>query len=339
MTTKSLVEEANQFLTPSTLPPPTPTAEDKKQKSTRAQKYGRQVVPPSVGLSAMMLPPITRRRSAIYELNRDGVAEQREVSRVMNGMILPAQPEIAPQELYPVYQIYDRGESDLAKARKTLVFAANHNQIQDYFGASQNNDKDAVLRLPVPQFINGQTIVDCEAEYLKFLWWELHPLNGSNKFRDKGSRPKFKRVDTEFKSPHIQMLRMDLANDAENYVKGLDLKGLINLGVAFGLPPTYPAQDMRLDLRIRARKNPEDVLYKSPDKSASNMMLVLNAIDRGIVDFDPNTKEYFFQDESEPFYQVPLDLNPIESIGKYLNTAEGIDYGRKIGELLNFWID
>lgn len=300
-----------------------------KEKLSQSRLNKTLAAAKSLNISPSMLPPLTRRRSAVYEL----LNMKREDPRVVEG---PRMIEIPPMQYVPTYLIYDRYETDLAKSTKTLVFSNKINVNEYYNTAASISDKKVVPNIDMPEFINGQASVDCEAEYLKYIWWELHPLNSSNKYRDKTKQAQFKRVDVEYASPHLQLMQMDLRIDAEMYVKNLNADKLIQLGAAFGLPANISIQDLRLDLRMKAQADPKQVLFKSPEKHATALRNIVSAMTLGILDYKPETQEFYF-DEDAAFYQVALDGPPLESLAKYLITDEAAPYKEQLETSLSFW--
>jgi len=316
-------------------PAPLKTESKAKPKGTR---FGRFRIPPSINLSPQMLPPLTRNKMAIYEVvnvARDG----RQLTREVNGKTIQVNNigEIPPVQLSPVYKIYDRFEEDLARRMKTMVFSDEIN-VQEYFNTvAKNIDPTTTMKLEMPELLNGQVIVDCEANYTKYVWWELHPLNDSNKFRDKTKTPLFKRADVHYSSPHLQLMKMDLQRDAEEYVIKLNAEKLINLASAFGIPSSVSIQDMRLDLRIKAKNNPEEVLFKSPEKHAATLRLAVSCMDLSIIDYNSATQEFFFPHADEPFFTVPLDQTPLEALAKWLTTEEGEEAKTYLETTVSFW--
>lgn len=293
--------------------------QEKKQKKTS-----------SFNLSPRMLPPLTRRKNAIYEL----INMRREDPRITEG---PRMVEIPPFQLSPIYEIYDRFEEDMARATKVMVYSNKINVTEYYNMVDSLKNTSTTPSLDMPEFINGQVMIDVESEYTKYVWWELHPLNGSNKFRDKTKPALFKRVDIEFSSPYLQLMKMDMKLDAEKYVIGLDSDKLQQLGAAFGMSTTTMSmQDLRLDLRLKAQRQPEEILFKSPENHATQMRNVISGMSLGILDYRPETQEYFFED-NQVFFQVPLEQPPLESLAKFLASEKGIKERATLEEKLAFW--
>lgn len=332
MTTKPQ-DAADSFLnegtSSTTLPPPTERKEYQRQK---------RKLPASLDITDKCLPPLTRRKMAVYEL----LGRDKRDLRIQGGQDGQGNPVPVPQtiepppfEFAPTYQFEDRGEEDLGRRRKTMVFT---NDIITYNKAKTLAPKELTdLQLDIPTFVNGQLVVDCMANFIKYVWLELHPQNETNKWRDKGRRAEFKRVDIEYVSPHVQLMKMDLAADAEDYVRKLDQKTLTNLAAAFGMNVSLSLGDMKIEMRRLARLKPEEVMFKAPDKSMANMLNVMHALNMGVVDYNPDKMEYWFPEDQKPFYIVPLDATPLESVAQFLATAEGRTAMDELEGLLSYW--
>ncbi len=286
-----------------------------------------------LSLSKELLPPITRRRMAIYQLLS---ADVKFDGRVISG---PNRIEPAPQEFHPIYELYDPFEPVLAKRRKRMIYS-NDIAIHEYYNTNAASiDVTTNTRIEMPQFIHGQITVDALKNFIQYCWLELHPQNINNKFRDKTKTAKFKRIDIEFHSPHVQLMQRDLSLDAERHVIGLKTDQLINLASAFGIPSTTNISDMRLEMRKKAYDQPKDVLFKSPDSRATAMMNIMKALDLGILDFDPNTQQFYLgDDDKSPVHVVLIDRTPLEDFARFLTSEEGQDVKEEVESLLSFWI-
>lgn len=292
----------------------------------------------SLGLSPRYLPPIMKGKVAIYQLIG---FKGRIDPRVMDDGTANKLIEPQPYELSPSYNFYDADETDLASSTKVITYYEGNELV--YMNRLGTDKKDAVSqrKLGNPHFRNGQVVVDIYKEYGKYVWWELHPQNKSNKHRDTNRHDLvFERVDTKFESPHTKLIRMDLARDAEDHVRKLDAAKLINLGSALTNPTidvTVSIQELRLTLRTRARKNPEEILFTSHDKTASTKLNVIHALDMGIITFDPGRETYMFRETKTDIFQVPIDNPPLDTFAKYLLTQDGEEDRTIIEDMLSFW--
>ena len=126
--------------------------------------------------------------------------------------------------------------------------------------------------------------------------------------------------------------------DAERHVISLKSDQLINLAAAFGIPSTTAISDMRLEMRKKAYDQPKEVLFKSPDNKATAMMNIMKALDLGILDFDPNTQQFYLgDDDKNPVHIVLIDKTPLEDFAAFLTSDEGQDVKQEIESVLNFW--
>jgi hypothetical protein len=317
-------------------PPPVKAPVFAKQKTGKYNSWrDRFTRPQGLDISDRMMPPITRRLTATYET----LQENKQDARIIEGdkFILPP-----PIDLPPTYAFYDSGETDFSRANKMMknVTRSEVRQIKQHDGQYKPQVEEV---LEYVEFTNGHKMVDIKKNYILYAFLELHPLNESNKWRDKSKKPLFRRTDFDYKSSHVQMLQMDLQDEAIRYVKTLDRTGLINLASALTNPtiPTInvPISDIQYSLRLRARNNPEEVLFKSPDKKASKRIDVLHALEMGVLDYVPERNAYFLtENDDQPLFEVALDANPLEDIAKYLASQEGQDDYAAIMEYVNYYV-
>jgi len=173
------------------------------------------------------------------------------------------------------------------------------------------------------------------------LWWELHPGNLTNKFRDKNKPALFERTDLKFHNPHMDMIRRELKLDAMTYVRKLQAGQAIDLATALDIPIVgLQPSAIKTELYTMAENNPEKVLYKAPDEIMSTTIEVMRAVDLGILDYDAFRKQYFFaQNVNEPFFVVPMDEIPHEALAKFLvRTDEGKMIKERMMEFIYYWM-
>lgn len=288
----------------------------------------------SLGISQKYIPPITRKRSAVYQLiGMKGKEDMR-----LQGLDRFIEPP--DWELVPSFTFHDSEDPDLTRREKTLTFFEGNEIVHIKDPISGKAIANSVQKSGTPRFTNGQVVVNIFKEFQRFVWWELHPKNASNKWRPQGVTPIFERVDTKWESPHVQLIKMNLKRDAEGYVLKLKPEEMINLAAALTNPtvPTHIGpQELRFALAIRARENPEEVLFKSPDKSASVKVAVIHSLDLGILTFVPEHESYYFGDEEEAMFRVPVTHDPFEALCEHLSGPDGIDDHKKMMHDLGFW--
>jgi hypothetical protein len=325
--------DPNRITTADILAPSTPP--EIKTKNIGKSKWKRTYVrPQGLDISDKMLPPITRKLTATYEMIQDSKYD----SRIIEGDKAIQPP---PTDLPPTYAFFDSGEPDFSRANKMMknVVRSSVRQVRQADGQMKPQVEEEYAYV---EFIAGQKIVNIQKEYMLYAFLELHPLNESNKFRDTGKKAWFRRTDFDYKSTHVQMLQLDLQDEAVKYVLSLNTQELINLASAM-FNPTIPTinvapNEIKYALRLRARNNPEEVLFKSPDKKASKRIDVLHALEMGILEYLPERNSFFLTGEDRnPIFVCAMDANPLEDIAKHLSTEDGQDDYQAIMEFVNFW--
>lgn len=322
-----------------TVLPPTPPVKESPNTNAPRTKYkswrDRFSRPQGLSISSKMLPPITRRKIATYET----LQESKFDPRIIEGDRAIAPPPIS---LPPTYALFDKGEDDFSIANKMMknVVRSEVRQIRQNDGQLKPQIEEV---LEYVDFINGHKQVNIETEYILYAFLELHPLNESNRHRDLSKKALFRRTDFDYKSSHVQMLQMDLQDEAVRYIMKMNEKDLINLASAMTNPTiatiNVATTDIRYNLRLRARNNPEEVLYLAPDKKAAMRIDVIHALEMGVLDYVPEKHAYYLaSDDRTPIFACQVDANPLEDITKHLITPEGKDDYEAIMEYVEFWM-
>jgi hypothetical protein len=290
--------------------------------------------PEGINISDKMLPPITRRGIAIYET----LQETKFDPRIIEGDKAIAPP---PMDLPPTYPWYDPGEEDYSLRRKMMknVTRSEVRQIRQSDGQIKPQLEE-VLEYVV--FANGRKEVNQQSDYVLYCFLELHPLNESNKYRDQSKKALFKRTDFEFRSSAVQMLEMDLQDEASKYLGSLNEKEIINLASAMTNPPiaviNVPTSDIRYNLRLRARNNPKDIVYRNPDKKAAARIDILHALENGCLEYIPEFNAFFLDDPKTPFFEVSISAtNPVDDLAIHLTSSDGKEAYEAILDYVNFW--
>jgi hypothetical protein len=334
------------------VPPPSPVVDTNTRNSTVAtpktmgttktinfSRFGAGKRPITTDLSDQMLPPITRKRSAIYQLigAEGGFTEDKRIDASDSQAARVV--DVSDFEMHPSYTIYDEFEPDFGRKSKVVTY---------YDGVARASYKDPVTgemrseirqKVGLPRFVRGQHVCDIMKNYHQFLWFELHPGNKTNKFRDKSKSPLFERIDLKHYNPHVGQFRTELKLDAMNYVRSLSPDKAMDLAAALDIP-TFRVQpsDIKSALYVKAEADPEAVMFKSPNKAISVTVTVMRAMDLGIIDYDASKKQYFFaQNTSIPIFQVPLDEPPVQALARYL-VEDGEDLREKIDEYSMYWL-
>jgi hypothetical protein len=304
-------------------------------------RFGPNKRPITTDLSDQMLPPITKRHTAIYQLLglQEGASTDRRIQSQESERANIV--DTSDYEMHATYSIFDQFEKDFGRQTKVVTY---------YDGVQRTTYKDPITgemrpeirqKVGTPRFSRGQAVVDIMRNYHQYLWWELHPGNKTNKFRDKGKPALFERIDLKHYNPHMDMIRKEIKLDAMNYVRKLQAGQVIDLATALSIPVVgLQPSALKADLYALAETDPERVLFKAPDEIMSTTIEIMRAVDLGILDYDAMRKQYYFaQNINEPFFVVPMDEIPYEALAKYLvSTEEGQLIKEKMMEFIYYWI-
>lgn len=309
-------------------------------KKFNFSRFGSGKRPITTDLSDAMLPPITKKRTAIYQLLGldEGGSRDRRIDVALSDR--GNRVDTSDYEMHPHYSIFDKYEADFGRQQKIVSF---------YDGVQRITYKDPITgelrpevrqKVGTPKFVRGQAVVDIMRNYHQYLWWELHPGNATNKFRDKSKPALFERIDMKHYNPHTEMVRRELRLDAMNYVKKLSAQDAEALATALEIP-TFREQPstIKTALYTIAETDPQKVLWRSPNELVSITIEIMRAVDLGILDFDAINKSYFFaQNSTEPIYVVPMGENPQEALAHFLiENEDGRVIKEKMLEYIYYW--
>lgn len=346
-----MADETDEFLNgaqpaatpPAKTPPPTtaptktapaPKAPEPKRNPSRAFARVGRLNPESLPVSLRMAPPITRRKHAVYELIG--------VKNKIDHRVIQGPNKIDPQiyELSPTYHIYDQYDENIANRNKIITYSEG---MENYtYNDPVTGRPEARLRAKIvsPFFSNAQKIVDIEANYLQYLWWELHPRNASNKFYDNKKRPIFKRTDLDFTNPNTELVRIQLRQDAHEMINKSDHTKLVGLATALNMPTFLPPLELRLQLHHLAdsKGGAEKILYSEPDNKATVKLSVIKAMDIGVLDYAADVQQFFLgTDTNDPLYVVVSGKDPIDDVTTFF-LGKGQDAYQSMLDQVNHWL-
>lgn len=349
------IDTSNMDLSQVLPPEPTqnPIVTDKKKDTVQGPKlkgelkkfsftrFGASKRPLTTDLSDQMLPPITKRHTAIYQLL--GLTDKHSIDRriIINDSERANIVDTSDYEMHHTYSIFDQFEKDFGRQNKVVTYYDGVQRVNYKDPITGENRPDVRQKVGIPKFVGGQAVVDIMKNYHQYLWWELHPANKTNKFRDKSKPALFERVDLKHYNPHMDMIRNEIELDAMNYVRRLNHGEVIDLATALEIPIAgLQPSAIKADLYALAKSNPEKVLFKAPDELMSTTIEIMRATDLGILDYDAMRKQYYFgQSLNEPFFVVPMDEIPYEALAKFLvSTEEGKSVKEKMMEFIYYWI-
>lgn len=278
-------------------------------------------------LSQEMLPPVTKRKVAIYQVIN---AYQKDPLLIGN----PTGNDIMPFDVIipGTYMLYDPFEMDLTQRQKMMRNVTRPGiEIKDGKQVQTEVVEDIILH-------KGFLEVNQETEYPLYILMELHPLNGSNKRRNKAVQPVFQRVDMKFRSVASLDALEDLAEDASRVIKDLKIDKVIGFAASLNLATANVRPDeVRYSLRMFAKKNPVEFFKLSPNSTQMVRINFLDAIELGFVEYVLDRKGYRFSNQDKCFWTHGVQEEPVESTIKYLASEDGQEDYELITNYLGFW--
>lgn len=266
------------------------------------------------------LLPRTNKLTAVYRLVSLG-----GIDPVTNEEIIPP-PVIIPS----TYTLYDKFEKDKNRQHKVMKSISG---IDHRMGKDGNMERIDIFK--DIEFYGGYLMLNTKTQYNTFLFVELHPLNGSNRFRDGSKEILFERVDKIVKNTAIRMAEADLAYDAEGTIRKMLPNKVKEYSIDLGLPvKDIRSDDIKLNLRIWARENPREFLTSHPDSKIKATLSVLDAMSLGLLEYDRDGRKFSIFNEESPFYTVVAGEEAQDDLVKYLVTEDGEDDLAEINRLL-----
>jgi len=297
-----------------------------------SRRFGAYTRPVSINISEQLLPPITRRKIAIYEVL--AFAKFDPLIKEGGAEIAPA-PVILPGR----YSINDPFEKDLANTVKVIQNVVGKERVDFQNPITGKMESQMVDNIQEIIMENGYLTVNMETEYHKYLFMELHPMNATCKWNRGGMAKVFRRSDFQYQTSISRQFELDLAMDAERLVKDMPKDEVINLAAAFEIPTMgRPIHELRYDLRVLARQDPKKLMFQRQDKFATVRINVTDAINWGLIEYVPEKLSYFFcADMNNAFHQVLVGQDPQESLAEFCLSEEGAEPYSEIENLLSFW--
>lgn len=298
-----------------------------------SRRFGAYTRPVSIDISEQMLPPITRKKIATYEV----LAFAKKDPLVISG---DAEIAAAPVILPGRYSIYDPYEKDLAKTYKVIqnVTSKERTDFQNPITGKMESQMTDKIEEVIME--NGFMTVNMETQYSLYVFMELHPMNQTCKWNRGNQQAKvFRRADFQYQSTVSRQFEMDLAMDAEKLVRDMDKDEVINLAAAFDIPTQgRPVHDLRYDLRMMARQDPKKVMFQKGDEYATIGINISDAIQWGLLEYEPSKMSYYFSsDMNNPIHKVTVGEDPQVSLAEFCLSEEGKQAYAYIEELLSFW--
>jgi hypothetical protein len=297
-----------------------------REENSKSRRYKRAV---ALGLSELILPPITRNRIAVYQYTGGKPDNYIDPSTKQK-------PEPKDASLPGTYILYDKFEPDLVKKNK-LMRNLGRPQIE-----KDERGKDKIVDTIVDlEFVAGFLRIDCIKEYRKYVFTELHPLNGSNRHRENGNEVKFKRVDIKNnKDDAFLIAERELAYDAEGVIRKMVKKDeIVTIAVAMGVyQEGLDVSSLRDSTIIAARKNPKRFFSLRKDVRPAIRLNVIDGLGLGLIEYTPDFKTFIDAEDGKKIHTHLTQDDPIDSIVNFFAT-EGAHHYEKLKATIEYWED
>lgn len=278
-------------------------------------------------LSPEMLPPVTKTKVAIYQAiglyQKDPLLEGNKTG----DTALPY-PIVIPGS----FVIYDPYQPDLMK-RNIVLKNITRPGIEVVDGK-----RVTVEVVDDITFENGIKEVHQEREFNLYVLMELHPLNESNKRRDRSKPAAFKRIDIVRNSSDGKMGREELYIDAANEIREMEFEKVAAYCANLRLPVHgLQPKEVRYALLMYARKDP--VAFFSLNHSSKPMVRInlMDAVEMGFLIYDIDRRGYRFVHEDRPITVVSHHEDPIDRTVDFLRSEKGAESYQKIMDCLSYW--
>jgi hypothetical protein len=282
-----------------------------------------------LGLSDLILPPFTKATVARYRMiNRGRIDPSTGKEPVANDALFPG-----------TYTFYDKFESDPVRRNKLMKNLGREEVIFN----NETQKEERRYTINDIEFVNGVKEVNVEKNYREYVFMELHPLNGSNKYRTTDSAPEFERVDLKTNiSPALQAALLDLAMDAEIAVRDeiKDQQLIIGYAVQFGITVDgRQPGEIKQDLRIAARNDPRKFFASFKDIGPAIKLNIHDGLGKGIITYEASKKRFEFTETGQVIHMVPLGADPIEDFVQAIkNEEDKMAMYEEMMEMLNYWV-
>lgn len=286
--------------------------------------YTKKKRPNSLGLSDLMMPPYTKKQIAIYKI-------------IGSGQVNPATGE--PAHLVDVlipgrYTLFDRFELDPLKKDKIIQ---NITGTERYTEDGKQKVRDVVDDIV---FANGYLAVPVESKFQLYVFMELHPNNRTNKWRPSNNTPVlFERVDIMHRSPAAKSAEQDLGIDAAIIIRDMSKEDLYK----YAIPANVSVEkgrmlsDIRSDLTTFAMKDPIAFFKLKKDSKAGVKIIILDAINLGLLEYRPDKKSFYLSTTEEIFHTHTVGEEHMESLIKTMAKPENAEAFKVLTDQINFW--
>lgn len=279
--------------------------------------------------------------------NKKPVAKKAEkVEKAVEEIAVPVQEKVVEQKpVKPEWEIKDR--IYYLKGRHnplTLTIPGKHTQKHSllYFDAEKGTQKElryatnhdspfkeeqnGEATLGHIQFRNGDLRVPKEKQNLQKLLSLYHPLKGK-------VYEEYDPVEEAFDDLEL----LDLQTDAAVFAREMDIddaEAILRVEIGSAVSE-LSSKEIKRDLRLFARNNPELFLELAQDENVGLRNTAIKATEANIITLSQDQRTFSWTSNGRKLMNVPFDENPYSAMAAYFKTDEGGEVFRSIEKKIN----
>ena len=203
--------------------------------------------------------------------------------------------------------------------QKELRYATNHD-------SPFKEDQKGEATMGHIMFMNGDLRVPKEKQNLQKLLSLYHPLKG--------------RVYEEFdpvEEAYDDLELLDLQTDAAVFAREMDIddaEAILRVEIGSAVSG-LSSKEIKRDLRLFARNNPELFLELAQDENVGLRNTAIKATEAGVIALSQDQRTFSWASNGRKLMNVPFDENPYSAMAAYFKTDEGGEVFRSIEKKIN----
>jgi len=203
--------------------------------------------------------------------------------------------------------------------QKELRYATN--QVSPF-----KNDQKGESTLGHIMFRNGDLMVPKEKQNLQKLLSLYHPFKGRM----------YEEFDAQ-EEAYDDLEMLDLQTDAAVFAREMDIDDAeailrVEMGSAVN---KLSSKEIKRDLRLFARSNPELFLELAQDENVGLRNTAIKAAEAGVIALSQDQRTFSWGSNGRKLMTVPFDENPYSAMAAYFKTDEGGEIFRSIEKKIN----
>ena len=279
--------------------------------------------------------------------NKKPVAKKAEkVEKAVEEIAAPVQEKVVEQKpTKPEWEIKDRVYYLTGRHNPlTLTIPGKHTRKHSllYFDAKKGTQKElryatnhdspfkeeqkGEATLGHIQFRNGDLRVPKEKQNLQKLLSLYHPLKGK-------VYEEYDPVEEAFDDLEL----LDLQTDAAVFAREMDIddaEAILRVEIGSAVSQ-LSSKEIKRDLRLFARNNPELFLELAQDENVGLRNTAIKATEANIITLSQDQRTFSWTSNGRKLMNVPFDENPYSAMAAYFKTDEGGEVFRSIEKKIN----